>query len=192
MKHLFVLTVFVFAVSASFLVTTAAAAPLQVAETLTLVDCDGTKVTFSETDLRSMEQVTEEQCIWVGESSGYIGIFDCSGVLLSEILQRAEATFKAKDFVRENTYVIFRGTDDYQIITSWTELMGSADGLRSIIMLDKDGEPLSDEEGKFRVLFPADKYVGRSVKCLDSIEIHRAEGFKDFPKDKTPAEPEKQ
>ncbi len=192
MKHLFVLTVFVFAVSASFLVTTAAAAPLQVAETLTLVDCDGTKVTFSETDLRSMEQVTEEQCIWVGESSGYIGIFDCSGVLLSEILQRAEATFKAKDFVRENTYVIFRGTDDYQIITSWTELMGSADGRRSIIMLDKDGEPLSDKEGKFRVLFPADKYVGRSVKCLDSIEIHRAEGFKDFPKDKTPAEPEKQ
>ena len=192
MKHLFVLTVFVFAVSASFLVTTAAAAPLQVAETLTLVDCDGTKVTFSETELRSMEQVTEEQCIWVGESSGYIGIFDCSGVLLSEILKRAEATFKAKDFVRENTYVIFRGTDDYQIITSWTELMGSADGRRSIIMLDKDGEPLSDKEGKFRVLFPADKYVGRSVKCLDTIEIHRAEGFKDFPKEKTPAEPEKQ
>ncbi len=192
MKHLFTTTAFVLLISALVFNTPAMSAPLLVAQTLTLVDCDGTKVTFSEADLRLMDQVREEQCIWVGQSSGYIGIFDCSGVPLSEILKQVNSTVNAKDFVRENTYVIFRGTDDYQVIASWTELMGSADGLRAMIMLDKDGQPLSDEEGKFRVLFPADKYVGRSVKCLDTIEIHRAEGFKDFPKDKTPAEPEKQ
>lgn len=191
MRHLFSTVALVSLLFISFFTAPAIAAPLTTATTLTLVDCDGTKTTFSEVDLRLMDQTKEEQCIWVGQSSGYIGIFDCSGVPLSEILKKAESTVNAKDFVRENTYVIFRGTDDYQILASWTELMGSVDGRRSMIMLDKDGEPLSEEEGKFRVLFPADKYVGRSVKCLDTIEIHRAEGFKYFPKDDTAAEPEK-
>ncbi|MCK5862971.1 MAG: molybdopterin-dependent oxidoreductase [Candidatus Hydrogenedentes bacterium] len=167
------------------------AAPLRVAETLTLIDSDGSTLTLTEEDLRQMPQTTEEQCIWVGENSGYMGIFDCTGTCLSAILSLAKNTVDAKDFERENTYIIFRGTDDYQIITSWAELMGSRAGRRAMIMLDKDGEKLSDEEGKFRVLFPGDKYVGRSVKCLDTIEIHRAEGFVYFPKDEAPAAPEK-
>ena len=65
--------------------------------------------------------------------------------------------------------------------------MKNADGSRAIIMLDKDGEPLADNEGKFRVLFPGDKYVCRSVKCLDTIEIRCAEGFVYTPKDEDAA-----
>lgn len=153
------------------------AAPLRTVETLTLIDIDGTKITFTEQELREMKQITEEKCIWVGESKGFIGIFDCSGALLTEALKYARKTEAAGDYLHENTYVIFRGTDEYQIICSWTELMRNGDGRRAMIMLEKEGEPLADDEGKFRVFFPGDKYVGRSVKCLDTTEFRCAEGF---------------
>lgn len=160
----------------------APAAPLRKAETLTVVDSDGSEVTLSLTDLRNLPQFREDQCICVGKSSGYIGIFDYSGARLADVLKHAKTTAGAKEYLQENTYVVFKGTDGYQVIASWTEIMESSDGRRALIVLDKDGEPLPEEEGAFRLVLPADKYVGRSVKCLERIEIHRAEGFVDFPK----------
>ena len=158
-------------------------------ETLTIVDSDGSHVTLTAKELREMPQVTAEQCIWFGKSSGYIGIYDYTGVPLSEILKRAEKTATAKEYLQENSYVVFKGTDGYQVLASWTELMESPDGRRALIALDKDGEPLEPSEGQFRLVLPGDKYVGRSVKWLASIEIHRAEGFVDLvPKDKVSGE----
>lgn len=151
-------------------------------ETLTVVDSDGTQYTLSEEEIREMPQVTEEQCICVGKSSGYIGIFDFTGVLLGDMLEKAATTATAKEYIQENSYVVFRGTDGYQVIASWTELMESPEGRRALVAVNKDGVRLPKKEGRFRLILPGDKYVGRSVKCLERIEIHRAEGFEDSPK----------
>ena len=149
-------------------------------ETLTVKDSDGESITLTEDMLRQLPAVTEEQCIWVGKSSGYIGIYDYSGPRLSDILKFAQTTATAKEYRQENSYLIFRGTDGYQVLASWTEVMESPDGRRALIALDKDGEALDPSEGRFRIVFPADKYVGRSVKWLESIEIHCAPGFTEF------------
>lgn len=60
---------------------------------------------------------------------------------------------------------------------------GSPDGRRALMALEKDGEPLPSFEGQFRLVLPGDKYVGRSVKWLEAIEVHGAEGFVDLPRD---------
>ncbi len=157
--------------------TVATAIPPQQSETVTLIDSDGTRVTLTEEELRKMPQLSADQCIWVGKTSGYIGIFDYAGTSLTSVLRLAKSTVSAEDYRQENSYVIFRGTDGYQIIASWTELMDSPDGHRAMIGLERNGEPLPASEGRFRLVLPGDKYVGRSVKWLETIEIRLAEGF---------------
>ncbi len=158
------------------IVGTAAAEPKRSADTLTIVDADGTRIPLTAEELQKMPKVTEAKCICVGKSSGYIGIFDYTGVRLSDLLQKAAATMTAKEYKQENAYVVFRGTDGYQVIASWTELMEAPEGRRGLVALERDGKALPEMEGQFRLVLPGDKYVGRSVKCLETIEIHTAEG----------------
>ncbi len=148
-------------------------------ESLAIVDLDGSKIPLTADDLRKMTQEIEEELICVGHSSGFLGIFDYSGVRLSEVLKRAKAAEGASEYRRENMYVVFRGTDGYQTLASWTELTMTTEGKRVMIALDKGTEPLPPLEGKFRIVFPGDKWVGRSVKCLETIEIHCADGVID-------------
>ncbi len=157
--------------------TFAAEVPAKMSETLTIIDSDGARVTLTKDELRQMPQLSSDQCIWVGKTSGYIGIFDYAGTSLNSVLRLAKKTAAAGDYFQENSYVIFKGTDGYQIIASWTELMDSPDGYRAMIALEKDGEPLPASEGRFRLVLPGDKYVGRSVKWLETIEVRLAEGF---------------
>ena len=156
----------------------AAVTPLTESNSITLVDVDGTETTFDADAIAKMPQKTEENCICVGESAGYLGIFDYTGIRLSEILESAEATKASKDNKRENIYAVFIGTDGYQVMASWTELMLTSAGARVLIALKKDGEVFSEKEGKYRLILPGDKYVGRSVKCLERIELRVADGYK--------------
>ena len=153
-----------------------AGAPTRSSESLTLVDLDGAKITLSAEDLRKMPLDVEEQCICVGESAGFIGIFDYTGVRMTELLHKAKAAQAASGYKKENMYLVFKGTDGYQVVASWCEITGTPDGKRALVVIEKDAKPLPPSEGKFRLAFPADKYVGRSVKCLESIEIHCADG----------------
>lgn len=151
---------------------------------ITLTDVDGTKTVFSMEDLRKMPQELEEQCICVGQSSGFLGIFDFGGVRLEQILDKAAATATANDNKRENTYVVFKGTDGYQVIATWTELTMTSDGKRVLLALDKNAEPLPEGEGKIRLVLPGDKYVGRSVRNLETIELRVADGYVEKKKEK--------
>ncbi len=156
------------------------AAPERPSETLTIIDLDGSKIAITLEEMRKMPQETEWRCICVGQKAGYIGIFDYGGVRLSAILEKAAAAMNASEYRKENMYVVFRGTDGYQVIASWTELTLAETGRRALVALYADAKALSESEGRFRIIFPSDKYVGRSVKCLEEIEIRCAEGCVDF------------
>ena len=151
--------------------------PQRSSESVTLVDLDGTAITMTFDDLRKLPQEIEEESICVGHSSGFIGIFDYTGVRLSQLLDKAKVAQAGNDNKKENCYVVFKGTDGYQVIASWTELTQTIGGRQILIAIDKNSEPLPPSEGKFRLILPADKYVGRSVKCLERIEIRCAEGY---------------
>ena len=155
-----------------------AAAPLIESKAITLVDVDGAETVFPADEIANMPRETEENCICVGESAGFLGIYDYTGVRLGKLLDSATAAKGSNDNKRENIYAVFIGTDGYQIIASWTELTVTSAGKRILIALEKDGETLSEKEGKFRLILPGDKYVGRSVKCLERIELRVADGYK--------------
>jgi len=151
-------------------------APERPSKKLTLVDLNGMDIEVTLEELQQMPQESEEQCICVGESSGYIGIYDYRGVRLHAVLELAQAARDAGGYRKENMYVVFTGADGYQVIASWTELHQPPNGKRALLVLEKDAKPLDDAEGAVRLFFPGDKYVGRSVKCLERIEIRCVEG----------------
>ena len=155
---------------------TAAKDPDRPSLSLSIVDVDGSTVDFSAERLGRMSQVEEKECICVGEVVGFIGVFDYKGVRLVDVLEHAKAAARLSRYKQKSLYVVFKGTDGYQVIASWVELMQTAGGGRAMVALEKDGKRLPANEGAFRLVFPADKYVGRSVKCLETIEIHSAAG----------------
>lgn len=150
-------------------------------DSLTLIDLDGTKIELSLNDVRALPRVVEDHCICVGEVSGYLGTFQYAGVNLRELLKKAAAAQKAGGYRKENMYLVFKGTDQYQVVASWNEVQNTAAGRQAMVVLEKDGKPLAAEEGALRLYFPGDKFVGRSVKCLDAIEIHCIDGVVEHP-----------
>ena len=151
--------------------------PERPSDSLTLIDIDGSKTTFDLARLKKMPQVTEKECVCVGEHVGFIGIFDYTGVPLTDVLNEAKVWQSSSDLKKRNLYFVLRGTDGYQVIVTWNELAQTADGKRTMIAIEQDGKPLPTAHGQFRSLFPGDKYFGRSVMCLETIEVHCAEGL---------------
>ena len=144
---------------------TAAKDPNRPSLSLTIVDVDGSTVRLSVERLGRMRQLEEKECICVGEVVGFIGVFDYKGARIVDVLEHAKAATTLSRYKQKNLYVIFKGTDGYQVIASWAELMQTAGGGRAMVAIEKDGTRLPANEGAFRLVFPADKYVGRSVKC---------------------------
>ena len=150
--------------------------PGRPSKSITIADIDGTEVGWTLEELRELPPVTMKDCIVVGSHVGFIGVFEYSGVRLVDVLARAKAAQKAKDYKKRNMFLVLKGTDGYQVVMSWRELYGTPDGLDTLVVLDEDGEPLPVEEGRLHSYLPGDKYCGRSVKCLERIEIGVAEG----------------
>jgi DMSO/TMAO reductase YedYZ molybdopterin-dependent catalytic subunit len=112
-------------------------------ETVTIPDSDGTKVAYE-------------------------------GVPLREILKRAGLP-QGKQLRGKalTTYVLAKAHDGYQVIFTLGELDAEF-GNESIVVADKrDGKPLFDYQGPFRLVCPNDKAGARSVRMLETLEIVR-------------------
>lgn len=157
--------------------------PERPSDAVTIIDVDGGTIRITAEELRAMPQHTEKEVIFVGERVGFIGIFDFTGVRLTDLLEKAPAAQGAGAYKKRNLYLILRGTDGYQTVVSWKELANTPAGQRALLALEQDGEALPRTEGAVRSLFPGDKYCGRSIKCLETIEIHVVAGVVEKPQE---------
>jgi hypothetical protein len=96
------------------------------------------------------------------------------GVTLLAVLQKAGAPFgKQLRGKALSTYVLAKAMDGYQVIFTLGELDPDF-GNESILLADKrDGKPLPDKQGPFRLVCPNDHEGARSVRMLRSLEIVR-------------------
>jgi DMSO/TMAO reductase YedYZ molybdopterin-dependent catalytic subunit len=96
------------------------------------------------------------------------------GVALREILRRAGAPFGNQ--LRGSaltTYVIAKASDGYQVVFTLGEL-DAAFGNEKVLVADKrEGKPLFEYQGPFRLVCPGDKAGARSVRMLEGLEIVR-------------------
>lgn len=96
------------------------------------------------------------------------------GVSLFQVLQKAGVPSGSK--LRGKalaSYVLAKARDGYQVAFTLGELDPQF-GNESILVADKrDGKPLPDKQGPFRLVCPNDKEGARSVRMLETLEVVR-------------------
>jgi DMSO/TMAO reductase YedYZ molybdopterin-dependent catalytic subunit len=96
------------------------------------------------------------------------------GVTLLEVLRKAGAPLgKQLRGKALTTYVVAKAHDGYQVVFTLGEL-DSELGNESILVADqRDGKPLPDKQGPFRLVCPNDHEGARSVRMLETLEVVR-------------------
>jgi hypothetical protein len=96
------------------------------------------------------------------------------GVTLLAVLQKAGAPFgKQLRGKVLSSYVLAKAMDGYQVIFTLGELDPDF-GNETILVADKrDGKPMGDKQGPFRLVCPNDHEGARSVRMLQTLEIVR-------------------
>jgi hypothetical protein len=96
------------------------------------------------------------------------------GVTLLAVLQKAGAPFgKQLRGKVLSTYVLAKAQDGYQVVFTLGELDPDF-GSETILVADKrDGKPLAEKQGPFRLVCPNDKEGARSVRMLETLEVVR-------------------
>lgn len=118
------------------------------------------------TDLASFKQVSHK----VKDCDGKEHEF--AGVALIEILEKAGVTTGSK-LRGENLakYLLISAADGYEVLYSLAEI--DPDFTDQVILLatSKDGQPLANGEGPFRIITPNDKKPARWIREVRSIKV---------------------
>jgi DMSO/TMAO reductase YedYZ molybdopterin-dependent catalytic subunit len=94
-----------------------------------------------------------------------------TGCLLRDVLDRAGPVEKRR-FDLRRSIVIATASDGYRAVFSWAELYLSPVGDSVLIVYERDGAPLSDDEGRIALISLKDTRPGpRHVKWLQAIEL---------------------
>ncbi len=97
-----------------------------------------------------------------------------SGVSLAEILRAAglkldASSMPSRDIV--GSYVLVEAADGYRAVFALAEI-DPAETNRIVLLADrKDGQPLSANEGPFRIVFPGENHPARWVRQVQSIVV---------------------
>jgi DMSO/TMAO reductase YedYZ molybdopterin-dependent catalytic subunit len=94
-----------------------------------------------------------------------------TGCLVRDLLDRAQPVEKSRFDLRKSI-VIATATDGYRAVFSWAELYLSPIGDGVLIVYERDGRPLPDDEGPLGLVSLKDTRPGpRHVRWLRSIEL---------------------
>lgn len=96
-----------------------------------------------------------------------------SGVRLRDVLAQASIISKDHNDVKK-TVIIATASDGYAVVFSWSELFNSPLGDGVLVVLDKDGAALGDDEGRIALISAQDLRTGpRHVKWLQRIDVKK-------------------
>ena len=122
--------------------------------------------------LLAMDTVDADDLLLIcgsGEPRGKI--YNCRGVLLSDIINKAEVVVTDHNDTKK-MYIVASSGDGYKAVFSWQEIFNSPVGEGVMVLLEKDGKRLFDEYGSVDLLSARDNLTGpRYVRQLGTIEI---------------------
>jgi len=127
-----------------------------------------TPLTLRAEDLAKMPR----EKVSVSEEDG--AKVEYEGVPLREILKRAGAPLgnqlRGKALA---SYVVAKAQDGYQVVFAMGEFDEAFANEQILVADRRDGRPLSESQGPFRIVCPNDKAGARSVRMLQTLEVVR-------------------
>ncbi len=93
------------------------------------------------------------------------------GVRLSAVLERAGVVAPGRNDWK-SLVVLASATDGYKVRFSWPELINTEGGAGVLVIFERDGQALGDDEGHIALIAARDVKSGpRHVKWLNHVEI---------------------
>jgi precorrin-2 methylase len=114
-------------------------------------------------NLHSYQRV-EALAKMIGDGAGYHGLESYSGVLLSELLNKAGVTPDV------NQGIVVSAPDGYRTLLSSGEVFLSSRG-KSIMVADKMTDKPLEKGGKFKLILPDDLAADRTIKAVSNVEV---------------------
>jgi hypothetical protein len=97
---------------------------------------------------------------------------DFEGVQLSELLKAASVKFgDALKGKRAATVVVIEAADDYRTALSLLEIDPDTSDKQVIVADRRNGKPLDDKEGPYRLVIPADKRPIRWIRMIRTMRV---------------------
>ncbi|HQV42277.1 MAG: molybdopterin-dependent oxidoreductase [Moraxellaceae bacterium] len=131
-------------------------------------------LTLNVDDMRKFSADQTGEFPIICQSGAKVGTMENhKGVLLKDILNKAVIKTVAHNDVKK-MMVIASASDGYKVVFSWSELFNSPIGDGVLVMFEKDGNPIGDEEGRLALISTKDIRTGsRHVKWLNDIEVRK-------------------
>jgi len=148
--------------------------PGRVTTTLAVRGNVATPLSLSVADLAKFPvQRVEDTRIGSGQANEKAQARQFAGCLLRDVLNAAKLTEAGRNDLRR-TIVVATASDGYKAVFSWAELFNTAIGDGVLIVYERDGKPLSDDEGRIALVSLKDTRPGpRHVKWLASLDVVR-------------------
>lgn len=118
-------------------------------------------------DLKGLPVVPTGEVVMNGDCEGFKGVFTFEGPTLRTFLERMGLTASVADY---NRFVLLSSESGYCATFSFGEIFGSRFQDNIIIAVKRNGSPL-DFDGFARSVVREDSLGGRSVRCINRIEI---------------------
>jgi DMSO/TMAO reductase YedYZ molybdopterin-dependent catalytic subunit len=160
---------------AALLGQASAQAPGRVTTTLTVKGNVARELTLSVEELKQLprKELEDARTVRDAASSGAGSplVRRYAGCLLRDVLDRAQPVERSR-FDLRRSIVIATASDGYRAVFSWAELYLSPIGDAALVVVERDGQPLDDSEGRIALISLGDTRPGpRHVKWLQSIEL---------------------
>ncbi|MGD9210260.1 MAG: molybdopterin-dependent oxidoreductase [Desulfobacteraceae bacterium] len=113
----------------------------------------------------------DEIPIYCGTSTPKGCIADCKGVLIENIIRKAQVIIE-EDNDTKKMFLVISAADGYTVVFSWQEIFNTPIGGGVMILIEKNGKPLNKDNGGLELISTEDYFTGsRYVKQLQTIEV---------------------
>jgi len=124
-----------------------------------------------ELSVEDLRRFAHPQEIRVDYRSG--GQRQLKGVLLRDILKKAVLVAHSP-LDAKKAFIIATASDGWRVVFSWTEVLDSPLGEGALVIIEKDGRPLADDEGRIALVSAGDVHAeSRHLKWLKTIEVRK-------------------
>jgi hypothetical protein len=130
---------------------------------------NGKTITLTAADLAKLPQYTVEATEH-GSSAKF------KGALLADILAKVDVPTGEKLRGKLLTlYLLAEAADGYRVVIGLPEFDPGFTDRKIYLVTERDGKPLSEKEGPFRLVAPGDKRPARWVRQVTALKIRQAE-----------------
>src|ERR1700730_578239 len=132
---------------------------------LTVQTGSGTQVVLARADIEALPRIK----VTTG-ASGMSTTYE--GVPLKAVLERAGIGFgEALKGKRLASCLLVEAADGYRVVIALPEIDSAFTDKQIVLAFLKDGKPLDDKEGPYRIVMPDEKRMARWVKQVTALKI---------------------